>query len=280
MNFVDYRKALGLGFDDRTKEELFFNKITIILNGVNESRKLDIGSFYFKYCYEIGSSIDNKRSVYGTDRFYGIMSILNSHKNSIKEYLLYYMIFANMMTKQIDIKYNAYYFIDGIKSILNELHIDYEIKQDKDECFIFPKGAEELDLALVTEPLNWLEDYPDARRDFIKALKDYSNREEDNISVIADNFRKALETFFKEFFEDNDIRLESAISTYGSYLKENGVPADIRNNFETLLKSFCNFNNNYAKHRNKTDENVLEYIMYQTGNIIRLLITLKKSEQE
>ena len=34
--------------------------------------------------------------------------------------------------------------------------------------------------------------------------------------------------------------------------------------------------NNYAKHHDKTSINVLEYIMYQTGNIIRLLITLKK----
>ena len=36
--------------------------------------------------------------------------------------------------------------------------------------------------------------------------------------------------------------------------------------------------NNYAKHHNKTSRNVLEYIMYQTGNIIRLLITLKQEE--
>ena len=36
--------------------------------------------------------------------------------------------------------------------------------------------------------------------------------------------------------------------------------------------------NNYAKHHNKTSKNVLEYIMYQTGNIIRLLITLNQEE--
>ena len=36
--------------------------------------------------------------------------------------------------------------------------------------------------------------------------------------------------------------------------------------------------NGYAKHHDKTELNVLEYLMYQTGNIIRLLITLKQAE--
>jgi hypothetical protein len=33
--------------------------------------------------------------------------------------------------------------------------------------------------------------------------------------------------------------------------------------------------NSYAKHHDKAGENALEYIMYETGNIIRLLINLK-----
>ena len=36
--------------------------------------------------------------------------------------------------------------------------------------------------------------------------------------------------------------------------------------------------NGYAKHHDKTELNVLEYLMYQTGNIISLLITLKQAE--
>ena len=65
-------------------------------------------------------------------------------------------------------------------------------------------------------------------------------------------------------------------SEYGTYMKEKGVPPEVSNNLETLLQSYTNFMNGYAKHHDKTDKNVLEYIMYQTGNIIRLLITLKK----
>lgn len=45
-----------------------------------------------------------------------------------------------------------------------------------------------------------------------------------------------------------------------------------------LLQTYYNFMNGYAKHHDKTELNVLEYLMYQTGNIIRLLVTLKQAE--
>jgi len=58
-------------------------------------------------------------------------------------------------------------------------------------------------------------------------------------------------------------------------MKNKGVPTELRNNFETLLQSYTNFMNEYAKHHDKTSKDVLEYIMYQTGSLIRFIITLK-----
>lgn len=72
--------------------------------------------------------------------------------------------------------------------------------------------------------------------------------------------------------------LEKCKAIYGTYLKDHGVPKEISNNFESLLASYTNYMNDNAKHQDKADVNVLEYIMYQTGNIIRLLITLKQGE--
>lgn len=54
----------------------------------------------------------------------------------------------------------------------------------------------------------------------------------------------------------------------------------ISGNFETLLQAYTSFMNNYAKHRDATSNRLLEYLMYQTGNIIRLLITLKQGEDK
>ena len=116
------------------------------------------------------------------------------------------------------------------------------------------------------------------RAEFVQALKDYSDLNDDNASDVADKFRKALERFFQEFFGKNGT-LENLKKEYGTYMKEKGVPAELSNNLESLLQAYTNFMNGYAKHHSKTNKNLLEYIMYQTGNMIRLLITIKGAER-
>ena len=164
-----------------------------------------------------------------------------------------------------------------VRRMLEDSHIQYDLLEDNDTFFIFPKGAKELDNALVSQPLEWLSNYPKSESAFVKALKLYADSSDLNASDVAEAFRKSLETFFQEFF-NSDKSLENLKSEYGQFLKNCNVPAEISNNFQSLLNSYALFMNNYAKHHNKTSKNVLEYIMYQTGNIIRLLITLKLEE--
>lgn len=65
------------------------------------------------------------------------------------------------------------------------------------------------------------------------------------------------------------------MSEYGAFMDEHNVPSEISNVLTKILDLYTKYNNNYAKHHDKAEENVLEYIMYQTGSFIRLLITLK-----
>ena len=160
---------------------------------------------------------------------------------------------------------------------MDDSHLPYEVYNDEDGVFLFPRGAKEMDDPLVSAPLEWLSAYPDARAAFVKALREYSDQTEDNASDIADKFRKALETFMQEFF-DTGKSLENCKALYGSYLKKQGVPSEVAGNLETLLQAYTNFMNSYAKHKDRTQVNVLEYLLYQTGNIIRLLIMLRKNE--
>ena len=164
-----------------------------------------------------------------------------------------------------------------------ECKIPVEIIEDSDGKFVFEKGAKELDDVLVSEPLEWLKAYPDARSEFISALKAYQDVTLENARDVSDKFRKALEQFFKEFFKSNK-SLDNLISEYGAFLKEHGIPKEISNNFEKILGLYKDFMNDYSKH--KTGEKAstevaeinlksLEYIMHQTGAIIRLLCTLK-----
>lgn len=270
MDFIDYRKKLGIGFDDRELEIQFFNRILNVLDNTRFFENQLTYQEYFRFCSETGYPFYNdinQHEIWPT-----IIQLLKN-TDTVKEFLSYYIFLVICQKDNKGKMYTKKKFIELVSDCLESSHIPYELYKDNGEYFIFPKGAEELDNALVSSILIWLEEYPKSHKAFVKAIKSYSKLTDENASDVADLFRKALETFFKEFF-DSSKSLENLKSEYGKYMKEKGVPAGLSNNFETLLKSYTIFMNDYAKHQDRTSKDVLEYIMYQTGNIIRLIITL------
>jgi hypothetical protein len=199
---------------------------------------------------------------------------LSQFKNDFFQYLIGLIAFVNIYPYESEIQSSL---IKNIEVALKDSHIEYEFIKDSEKVFIFPKGAKELDKALVSGTLDWLVDYPQTRKAFTNALKLYSEASDSNASNVADNFRKTLETFLQEFFE-SDKTLENLKSEYGNFLKQKDVPSEITNNLENLLNLYAKFINNNAKHHDRTKKKMLEFIMYQTGNLIRLLITVSKSE--
>ena len=270
MKWVDYREALGIGFNDDKKLQMLKNKMQAFLDEARDWFKaIDV----FSYAIMVGEQLHSKK-------MYEVVDSFNS-TTTIAAYISKCVAFFNSCDK-----HNTYdendklsdtktVFLQFLKRCLESLNIPYEIVEDSDGIFIFPKGAKELDDALVSEPLEWLKTYPKSRTAFIKAHKDYAELNDDNASDVADKLRKALESFFQEFFGGGKT-LENYKSDYGTYLKNRGVPTEISNNFATLLKSYTDYINNYAKHHDKSEKNILEYLLYQTGNIVRLLITLKQ----
>ena len=273
MKWVDYREELGIGFNDNEKLQMLKNKLSHVFNFIYKYNIYDYED-YRKYAVMIGEpllstnpstglqlSIEKEKSMVAI--ISKIVAICNSYSNS-------YSMRSNRMSKKE--------LLSVFENQLASINVPYEVIEDEGDYFIFPKGAKELDDALVSQPLEWLKDYPLAHKAFVKALKDYSSATENNASEVADSLRKALEAFFQEFFGGGR-SLENYKSEYGDYLKSQGVPAELANDFTKLLGAFTDYNNNYAKHHDKTSLNVLEYILYQTGNIIRLLITLKNGEK-
>ena len=276
MKNVDYRKKLGLGFNDESKIKMLKTRIFNLLTEFDETKEdweleIDIKKITRNFSDEIGILIPSEYK-----NLQIIYYIICSQKD-ISSCVYFFVTFLNTLKHE----YNDYVIIETLETrfffFFDNMKLSYDKSADSDGIFIFPKGAEELDDALVSEPLDWMKDYPSAHGAFIKALKAYAECTENNVSDVADLFRKALESFFQEFFS-SEKSLENMISDYGNYLKNNGIPKEISNNFEKILNQYTEFMNNYAKHHDKTSINVLEYIMYQTGNIIRLLITLKKQE--
>lgn len=271
MNWIDYREALGIGFSDRDKFLALRRKVISLFVYLDKAVEYDgykafsFFEYFIKICV-VPSSQD-------------ILGVIESMKQatSMEDLISKYVAFANMADNYFVFSWTVKLIQNFLPDQLSELKIPYQIIRDDDGVFVFPKGAKEFDDALVSQPLEWLKDYPDAENAWSKALREYAEAIDDNASDVADKFRKALEAFFQEFFGGSK-SLENYKAEYGGYLKQRNIPKEISGNFETVLQAYTNYMNNYAKHRDGTSDTVLEYIMYQTGNIIRLLITLKQEE--
>lgn len=282
MKWIEYQKKLGLNFDDNRKALRFYAQLSNFFRDppytffdTNTERT---------FCDMIGMCIiDEQSSAFAINgfSFNGLQKAwiyLVQHQTYFYDFLSCCVALVNSYPEtEKEIKEAL---IKGILSSLDDCQISYDIITDEDGIFIFPKGAKELDDALVSEPLEWLKDYPKAYKAFVKALKDYANANSYNASDVADKFRKALETFFQEFFGGTR-SLERYIDnhTYEQYLDKCDIPSDMRNEFKNTIISYSKFINNNAKHNDNTKLNILEYLMYQTGNIIRFLIKLKQEEK-
>lgn len=273
MDFIDYRKKLGLNFSDEEKVKNFLAKAFCAFS---ESIQIDNelpNNAFNNFCFNAGIKA---QLVYCNEYVDSPMvySFLQQQTEKLNSFLYYYSVFISSFEYKSKAQES---WINALNYWAKLSNFKIEIIEDDKNFFIFPKGAEELDDALVSEPLEWLNEYPKTRTEFVQALKDYSDLNDDNASDVADKFRKALERFFQEFFGKNGT-LENLKKEYGTYMKGKGVPSELSNNLETLLQAYTNFINGYAKHHSKTNKNLLEYILYQTGNIVRLMITLKKEE--
>ncbi|MCR4953190.1 MAG: hypothetical protein K6A43_03865, partial [Treponema sp.] len=128
---------------------------------------------------------------------------------------------------------------------------------------------------LVSEPLEWLKDYPQTQKTYVIALKQYS----DGIYIrdVADNLRKTLESFFQEFL-GNKKNLANNINEVFKFLGAHNAEPELSGSIKDLLSKYDTLNNKIAKHNDKVDARYLEFLLYQTGIFIRMLITVKNSD--
>ena len=271
MNFIDYREKLKIGFTDEQKLEMLRNKISNMLKNtpflfIDQN---DIFSFYHMLGYKFDDTL------FSFDPEYTILPILND-ADSLKEYISIYIAFVNTFRDKPNDKHSKRKNLcKMLTDSLVDLKIPYELKKEGKEYYHFPKGAKELDDALVSQPLAWLEDYPAAHKAFVNALRQYA--EGIFVRDVADNFRKSLEDFLKEFF-NNTKNLSNNINELGTYLRNAGIDSEITNIYVGLCKAYDMLNNKVAKHNDKVDPKYLEFFMYQTGLFIRMIIVVKKSE--
>lgn len=280
MDFIDYRDKLGIGFNDEQKCQMFLKKSFNMLNTLTNGSYSIEYSEYWNFCMDTGSQLNPRLrgANSGCARFEHCVQMLYTHIESMSEFLAYFVWFANSVhTKKLsDIDWNRSQFINFITIVLEESHVPFDLLENDGKYFIFPKGAVELDNALVSDVLAWLADYPKAHKTYCVALKQYA----DGIYIrdTADNFRKALEEFCQEFL-GNTKNLANNITEVFQYLKNHNAEPEVASMIKSLMNTYDTMNNKIAKHNDKVDEKYLEFLMYQTGVFIRMLIVVDQSSK-
>lgn len=279
MDFIDYREKLGIGFNDEQKIKIFYNRIFNVLDGLVKSGSVTISfNEYFNFCNDTGTNMDTSlcADYLGSERFKDCINIIREHMHLFADFISYYVWFVNSLVDSDEL-WSRRAYKNLLVNSLNQSHIDYELLQENENYFIFPKGAKELDDALVSEPLEWLKDYHQAHKTYCIALKQYA----DGIYVrdVADNLRKALEEFLREFLgNDNDFNKNK--KEVEAYLKSQNADAHLITILVALLNHYYLLNNEVAKHNDKMDKKYLEFLLYQTGIFIRTLIIVKREENK
>ena len=294
MEWLDYREKLNVGFDDEKKGTMCISVIQnklddyISLQKEKNASAQNAGIFesifdshlvsqeeYRQFCNDTKTRRETSHSFY-ISYLSDILDLLEKQKDSFKGFLSYYVALINSLTdREGGLKKQD--LLTLLYDSFEECRLKYAVLIDNGNYFVFPKGAKELDDALVSEPLEWLSDYPTAKKIFVIALRQY--QEGFYIRDTADNLRKALEAFLQEFLH-NEKNLETNKNEICRYLGEQGVDAGVSGLFQPLINAYKNLNDRIAKHNDKVDEKMLEFLLYQTGILIRMVLVVKQSETE
>ena len=288
MEWLDYREQLSIGFNDEKKGSMCVSRIQNDLDELFENRQKTDNELTFLdgiFDYDAISKEEYHMFCQMTGTRYGgvlsfpkdeIRKTLESHEEDFHDFLSYYMAFINCLTdRPKGIKKQE--LLNILEKAFAESRLKYSVLKDEGEFFVFPKGAKELDRALVSEPLEWLDEYPLTKGTFVIALKQY----QDGVYIrdTADNLRKALEQFLQEFL-GNKKNLENNRTEICRYLGSVGVDGEIAGLFQPLINTYKNINDKYVKHNDLIDKRLLEFLLYQTGILIRMVLVVKQSETE
>lgn len=279
LDIIDYRDKLGIGFNDQEKFELMVTQVFNTLNSLHGFAEHCAMSYmeYYLFCNATGTPINCglDKDYHECDRYHKCLEILYCNRTNIKQFLYTYVALINSIDPQKERGFSRTGCKNILTNALNDFHIPVQSVETDKHIWFFPQGAEELDKALVSEPLTWLEEYPKARNTYIIALKQYA----DGIYIrdVADNLRKTLEAFLQEFLE-NTKNLETNKNEICQYLGSQGVDPGIAGLFQPLINAYKNINDRIAKHNDKVDKRLLEFLLYQTGVLIRMVISVKMSE--
>ena len=269
----DFYKRLGLESSLKQAKNNFMTRVNVtILDGYRDDYNFWKPDYLKWLSVEIGE--DWKQYIYKYSR--------NSNEYIKEELSLReicagdfdrYLLILESIYKYIDVHYVSEkkagefaYLNDGINDFLKKSETDLGIFW-KDGKF-YPSGSKLLDEKLVVDVLDWLNDFPDERNDFKKALK--AHLEKRSNDAIGDCYN-CIEGVVRKILKNTkvlDNNKEELVTKLG-----------FSQDWKSLVVNFIKYANEYKRHasevRHKANPDEVESFIYLTGLITRMCIKKK-----
>ncbi|MFA5837365.1 MAG: hypothetical protein WC837_10465 [Bellilinea sp.] len=166
-------------------------------------------------------------------------------------------------------------FIKSIQEAIDLTpNLQIRLQTSESGTILVYNGAEELDDALVNEVIIWLDDYPEVEKPYKEALIMLSAKDKSRHRNLIDNLRLSIELLLKTLLH-NDHRLEEQGKHLKVWMNNRGIEDNIRLMLTDLISRdrFTQMFNQSVKHGDRDwSEPELEFIVYQTGVLIRFLL--------
>jgi len=163
-------------------------------------------------------------------------------------------------------------YAEAIKHDIDLSNINIRVAIYNEKVLLYPKGARLLDDRLVNDNLIWLENYPKVLEHFESALNQYHLGNLDNC---LHGLRKTLEIFIKAYLPSKRRDFKRLIEELTKHLKSKLVHKQIRKIYHDILMYYNEYQNDAEKHGDNYRPEDIEFIIYQTGSLIRFLITIE-----
>lgn len=253
--------------EDHKKE---FSKFkTRIQNILYEVDKSVVEEGIIQFCNLIGTPVEWQHT--SMNRY--SLNIIDAFKRETNESEFYRLIEYLFIIKFRDpnsIFYNSrssqenYFHL--IKEVIDSSRVNVSILINGEDVILIPRGEELLDKILVDEVLTFLN--KESNIHFVNALNFY--KKPDSVKS-AESLRRSLEEFLR-FKLKNDKGLNNNITELQKNLKTDGIELQIRNIIFSTFNYLDQYFNENSKHKDgDIDEVENEFLIYQTGVLIRFI---------
>lgn len=147
------------------------------------------------------------------------------------------------------------------------------------QFIVYPSGDQFLDRGIIDCTLSGLEDYPEVAEHFEKALGIYLRGETSQYRNLLDNLRFALEQLLKKVL-GNQKSLENQKTYLLPWLKDKELHSQVVNLYEKLLSTYQIYQNDAVKHNEAFSLDEVEFMIYLTGNFMRLILKLANRDRD